>query len=70
VLRSRSAEVLGYTNNALTPDQRRNALTAVAAHGAAGALAVAHDVLQLADVAEAWRRQATGEAGVRLVLTP
>jgi hypothetical protein len=62
--------VLGYTNNALTPDQRRDALTAVAAHAAAGALAVAHDVLPLADVADAWRRQASGAAGARLVLTP
>ncbi|NEK56297.1 zinc-binding dehydrogenase, partial [Geodermatophilus sabuli] len=70
VLRSRSAELLGYTNNALTPDQRRDALTAVAAHAAAGRLAVAHDVLPLAEVADAWRRQAAGEAGVRLVLAP
>lgn len=69
-LRSRSASVLGYTNNALTPAQRRDALTAVAAHAAAGRLAVAHEQVPLADVADAWRRQATGDPGVRLVLTP
>jgi NADPH:quinone reductase-like Zn-dependent oxidoreductase len=70
VLRSKSASVLGYTNNALTPVQRREALTAVAEHAAAGRLAVAYEEVGLADVADAWRRQATGDVGVRLVLTP
>jgi len=70
VLRSRSAEVLGYTNNALTPAQRSEALTAVARHAAAGSIAVAHEVLDLSAVSDAWRRQAAGEAGARLVLTP
>ncbi len=70
VLRSRSASVLGYTNVALTPEQRRYALTAVLAHAATGAVAVAHEALPLADVEDAWRRQASGAAGVRLVLTP
>jgi NADPH:quinone reductase-like Zn-dependent oxidoreductase len=69
-LRSRSASILGYTNNALTPDQRREALTTIAEHAAAGRLGVAHEEVGLADVADAWRRQATGDAGVRLVLTP
>jgi NADPH:quinone reductase-like Zn-dependent oxidoreductase len=69
-LRSRSAEILGYTNNALTPDQRRSAVTALAEHAAAGRLAVAHELVPLADVADAWRRQASGGSGVRLVLTP
>jgi hypothetical protein len=54
----------------LTPDQRRGALDAVLGHAAAGRLTVAHDVLPLADVATAWARQASGDAGVRLVLTP
>jgi NADPH:quinone reductase-like Zn-dependent oxidoreductase len=70
VLRSRSAGVLGYTNNALTPAQRAEAMTAVARHAADGHLAVAHEVLPLDRVAGAWRRQADGKAGVRLVLTP
>ncbi|MFD2090957.1 zinc-binding dehydrogenase [Blastococcus deserti] len=70
VLRSRSAEVLGYTNNALTPAQRAEALTAVVAHAAQGRLAVAHEVLPLGAVSEAWRRQASGGVGARLVLTP
>lgn len=70
VLRARSVSVLGYTNNALTPAQRREALTTVAGHAAAGRLAVDHEAVPLADVAAAWRRQATGDPGVRLVLTP
>ncbi|MGR6964301.1 quinone oxidoreductase family protein [Geodermatophilus sp. URMC 61] len=69
-LRSKSASVLGYTNNHLTADQRREAITAVAGHAAAGRLAVTHEVLPLAQVAEAWRRQASGQAGVRLIMTP
>ncbi|HEX2072576.1 MAG TPA: zinc-binding dehydrogenase [Geodermatophilus sp.] len=70
VLRSRLAEVLGYTNNALTPEQRRAAFTAVAEHAAAGRLAVAHEVLPLAEAGNAWRRQAAGDPGARLVLAP
>jgi NADPH:quinone reductase-like Zn-dependent oxidoreductase len=70
VLRSRSAEVLGYTNVTLTPDQRREALTAVFRHAAAGELAVAADCLPMSDVAAAWDRQAAGRASRRQVLTP
>jgi NADPH:quinone reductase-like Zn-dependent oxidoreductase len=70
VLRSRTASVLGYTNAMLSPEQQRAALDAVFAHAAAGRLAVAHQVLPLAEIAAAWRRQASGQAGVRLVLTP
>jgi len=70
VLRSRTAEILGYTNATLTPDERRAAMTAVIEHAAAGRLAVAHEAVPLADVNSAWRRQAEGKAGVRLVLTP
>jgi NADPH:quinone reductase-like Zn-dependent oxidoreductase len=70
VLRSKSLQLIGYTNNALTPEERAAALTAVAGHAADGRLAVAHEVLPLAEVADAWRRQASGQAGVRLVLTP
>ena len=70
VLRSRSAEVLGYTNATLSPDRRREALEAVFAHAADGRLAVAAEVVPLADVAAAWQRQAGGQAPARLVLTP
>ena len=36
VLRSKSLQVSGYTNNALTPEERAAALTAVAGHAADG----------------------------------
>ncbi|MGY1802531.1 zinc-binding alcohol dehydrogenase family protein [Blastococcus sp. SYSU D00922] len=70
VLRSKSAAVLGYTNNALTPAERAQAIAAVARHAAAGRISVAHEVLDLGAVSDAWRRQAAGGTGARLVLTP
>ena len=70
VLRGRSAEILGYTNNALSPEQRSEALTAVAEHAAHGRISVAHEALPLREVPDAWRRQASGAAAARLVLTP
>ena len=70
VLRSRTASVLGYTNAMLSPEQQRTALETVFEHAAAGRLAVAHERVPLAEVADAWRRQASGDTGLRLVLTP
>ena len=70
VLRSRSASVLGYTNNALTPEQRAAAITAVLAHAAAGRIRMAYDVQPLAEVETAWTRQAEGRARGRCVLVP
>ena len=60
--------MLGYTNNALTGEQRSTALTAVLACAAAGQLAVDHDVLPLSRAAEGWDRTASG--GRRVVLVP
>jgi NADPH:quinone reductase-like Zn-dependent oxidoreductase len=69
VLRSRTVSVLGYTNNALTVDQRRDALTAVLQHAATGAITVAYETVTLADIETAWQRQSTGATAGRLVLT-
>ncbi len=69
ILRSRTASVLGYTNNAITPDQRRDALTAVLRHAATGAVTVAHETAALPDITTAWHRQSTGRTAGRLVLT-
>jgi NADPH:quinone reductase len=68
-LRGKSLRLLGYTNNALTREQRAAAVTVVAEHAARGALAVAHEVMPLAEVGAAWQRQAGGGAGGRIVLT-
>jgi NADPH:quinone reductase-like Zn-dependent oxidoreductase len=69
-LRSRSIEILGYTNNSLTVEQRRTAITDICRHASAGNLTVAHQVHPLNEVVEVWRRQASGEADGRFVLTP
>lgn len=69
VLRGRAAEILGYTNNSLSADQRRDALEAVLTHAASGRLAVTYETQPLHDVADAWRRQASGAVPGRLVLT-
>lgn len=70
VLRSRSAGVLGYTNNALTPEQRRDAITALLGHAAAGRIRMAYDVVPLADVESVWARIAAGGSAGRYVLVP
>lgn len=64
ILRSRSASILGYTNNALTPGQRRDALTNVLRHG----IKVTHETVALPDITTAWHRQTTGQTSGRLVL--
>ncbi|WP_230415554.1 quinone oxidoreductase family protein [Micromonospora tarapacensis] len=68
-LRSRSLRILGYTNNELDPVQRARAIREIADHVAAGRLAATHETVPLADVADAWTRQATGRAAGRIVLT-
>lgn len=68
ILRSRSAALLGYTNNDITPQQRRDALTAVLDHAAAGRLGVLFDTVDLDDVAAAWAAQANGAAHRRIVV--
>ncbi|GAA1291074.1 zinc-binding dehydrogenase [Pseudonocardia aurantiaca] len=69
-LRSRSLRMLGYTNNELTPAERREALTRVVEEAVAGRLTVAHEQVPLDDAAQAWTRQAAGQAACRIVLTP
>ena len=68
VLRGRSASILGYTNNSLSAEQRREALSAVVEHAGAGRLVVAHETWPLGAVADVWQRQSTGQAQLRLVL--
>lgn len=70
VLRSRTAAVLGYTNNALSADQRRDAITAVLGHAAAGRVRMAYDVHPLDDVERVWESEVAGSAAVRSVFVP
>jgi NADPH:quinone reductase-like Zn-dependent oxidoreductase len=69
-LRGSSLQVLGYTNNDLTPQQRNEALTRVVQEALAGTLTVDHESVSLADAAAAWTRQVDGRAAGRIVLIP
>jgi len=55
-LRSGVLSVLGYTNNALSPEQKAAALGEILAHAAAGRLRTDLERVPLADVAEVWSR--------------
>ena len=57
-LRSRLHAILGYTNNALTDEQKAQAFTEILTHAAAGRCTVERETMSLAHVAEAWERQA------------
>lgn len=69
-LRSRSAAVLGYTNNALTDARRRAVFATVLAHAAAGRLGVTHEVVPLDGAPAAWADTAAGHATARVVISP
>lgn len=68
-LRSKLHTILGYTNNALTNEQKAQALTQILAYAAAGRCTVERETAPLARAAEAWTRQ-TARAGRKLILVP
>ncbi|SDG55515.1 NADPH:quinone reductase [Lentzea fradiae] len=70
VLRSRSLRLSGYTNNELTRQQRADSIATIARHAVRGELVVDHETVPLADVTDAWTRQAGGTANGRIVLVP
>jgi NADPH:quinone reductase-like Zn-dependent oxidoreductase len=69
VLRSRTASVLGYTNNGITAEQRSESIAAVLDHAAAGRIRVQYDVHPIAEVEKVWSRVGAGEADGRCVLS-
>ena len=69
-LRSRAASVLGYTNNALSAEQRAQAIGSVLTHAAAGRIRIRYAEHPLADVEDVWRAEMAGGSGVRSVLMP
>jgi NADPH:quinone reductase-like Zn-dependent oxidoreductase len=69
-LRSKTAAVLGYTNNALSAEQRRDAITSVLEHATAGRIRLGFQECQLRDVESTWSRVADGTSGSRCVLMP
>lgn len=68
-MRSRLHNILGYTNNALTHEQKAQALTEILTHAIAGRCTVERETIPLARAAEAWQRQAA-RAGCKLILVP
>lgn len=69
IVRSRLHNILGYTNNALTHEQKAQALAEILTHAAAGRCTVERETVPLAQVAEAWQRQAAF-ARRKLILVP
>jgi NADPH:quinone reductase-like Zn-dependent oxidoreductase len=65
-LRGRSIDILGYTNNAISAEQRADALTQVLTLAARGVVSVSHQVFPLADCAQAWTSAST--SGYRVVV--
>ena len=65
-LRGRSIDILGYTNNAISAEQRADALTSVLTLAARGDVVVEHRVIPLADCAQAWAL--AGSSGYRVVV--
>jgi NADPH2:quinone reductase len=69
-IRGRSLSVLGYTNNAITKEQRAGAIEAIADYVRAGRLTLEFETVRLADIGDAWSRQSDGRADRRLVVVP
>jgi NADPH2:quinone reductase len=69
VVRGKALRILGHANAATPPDVKREAFTAMCEHAAAGRLTVDYEEVPLADVAEAWERQAASPH-VKLILVP
>jgi hypothetical protein len=67
-LRSRTIGILGYTNNAISGEQRAEALTSVLLLAEQEKASVDHRVLPLVDCDRAWA--AACEAGPRIVIAP
>ncbi len=68
-VRSRLHNILGYTNNALSQQQKAEALSTILAHAAAGRCTVDHETIPLERAGEAWELQAAF-ARRKLILTP
>ena len=68
-VRFKSLSILGHTNFAVPEDELTDHYRRLVGHVAAGDIVFDVERVPLADVADAWRRQAAG-AGTKLVLVP
>jgi NADPH:quinone reductase-like Zn-dependent oxidoreductase len=64
-VRSKMETILGYTNNALTQEQKAHALSEILSNAATGRCTVEHETVPLEQAAVAWQRQASGATGGR-----
>ena len=64
VVRGKRLSILGYSNFALSPDERRQAYLQVAEHVAAGRIRIDVERFSLDQVATAWRAQERGRKAV------
>jgi hypothetical protein len=69
ILRSKLHAILGYTNSALTHEQKAEALAEILTHAAAGRCTVERETVPLSRAAEAWERQ-SAFAHRKLILAP
>jgi hypothetical protein len=68
-VRSRLHNIIGYTNNALSSEQKAQALSTILDHAAAGRIIVEHETMPLSRAGEAWELQAAF-ARKKLILIP
>jgi NADPH:quinone reductase-like Zn-dependent oxidoreductase len=68
-VRSRLHNIIGYTNSALSPEQKATALSEILAHAAVGRCTMDRETVPLAQAGAAWVRQAAS-AHRKLILTP
>jgi NADPH2:quinone reductase len=67
VVRGKQLSILGHSNFALSPDERRQAYAEVAEHVAAGRITIDVEAFSLDEIADAWAAQGSGaKAVVRL----
>ncbi len=68
-VRGSARSILGHSNFVTPPEEKRAAYSRMASHAAAGDLVVDAERVPLADVSEAWERQA-GSPHLKLVVVP
>ena len=68
-VRFKNLALLGHTNFAVPEDELAEHYRRLVAHAVAGEIRLDVERVPLADVADAWRRQAEG-AGTKLVVVP
>ena len=69
-VRFKSLNLLGHTNFALAADELAEHYGRLVGHALAGEIRLDVEQVSLDDAADAWRRQAEGGAGAKLVLVP